>query len=215
MLRVFALALVAVPCLLCTDVPGDAIVASREPGDPDAVHPCGEGMARPALLLLSAVRPPRLALARCTVCMHVTHCTHRVPPHKPWCSGSSCVRPALANCQDTFGPIEVKSDRYWGAQTQRSLTNFKIGGRSCTMPVEVIKGFGILKKCAAKINVENKTLDAKIGNAIIQVSQELIDGKLDDHFPLVRCVPRGTGEWGCGVRIWSGETCNGTRTSLR
>ena len=64
--------------------------------------------------------------------------------------------------------------------------NFKIGGRSCTMPVEVIKGFGILKKCAAKINVANKTLDAKIGATIGQVSQELIDGKLDDHFPLVR-----------------------------
>jgi hypothetical protein len=62
------------------------------------------------------------------------------------------------------------------------------------MPMEVIKGFGILKKCAAKINVDNGTLDAKIGNTIIQVSQEIIDGKLDDHFPLVpwllcRCQP--------------------------
>jgi hypothetical protein len=87
--------------------------------------------------------------------------------------------------QDTFGPIDVPADRYWGAQTQRSLTNFKIGGDDCTMPIEVVKGFGILKKCAAKINVANGTLDAVIGEKIIQVSQEIIDGKLDDHFPLV------------------------------
>lgn len=87
--------------------------------------------------------------------------------------------------KDTFGPIEVASDRYWGAQTQRSLMNFKIGGDDCTMPIEVIKGFGILKKCAAKINIANGTLAAAIGEKIIDVSQEIMDGKLDEHFPLV------------------------------
>jgi len=87
--------------------------------------------------------------------------------------------------KDTFGPIEVQADRYWGAQTQRSLLNFKIGGDDCTMPVEVIKGFGILKKCAAKINIANGSLSPAIGKTIIQVSDELVAGKLDDHFPLV------------------------------
>jgi fumarate hydratase, class II len=87
--------------------------------------------------------------------------------------------------QDTFGPIEVPADRYWGAQTQRSLMNFKIGGDDCTMPVEVIKGFGILKKCAARINIANGTLSREIGDTIIAVSDELVAGKLDDHFPLV------------------------------
>jgi fumarate hydratase class II len=99
---------------------------------------------------------------------------------------SGVCRCARARAQDTFGPIEVASDRYWGAQTQRSLTNFKIGGDDCTMPIEVIKGFGILKKCASRINMANGTLDRPIGEKIIEVSQEIIDGKLDDHFPLVR-----------------------------
>jgi len=87
--------------------------------------------------------------------------------------------------KDTFGPIEVPADRYWGAQTQRSLMNFKIGGDDCTMPVEVIKGFGVLKKCAARINIANGTLPRDIGETIIRVSDELMEGKLDDHFPLV------------------------------
>ena len=98
--------------------------------------------------------------------------------------------PALCLSQDTFGPIEVPTDRYWGAQTQRSLMNFKIGGDDCTMPVEVIKGFGVLKKCAARINIANGTLDKRIGETIIRVSDELVEGKLDDHFPLV-CLALG------------------------
>ena len=86
--------------------------------------------------------------------------------------------------KDTFGPIEVPADRYWGAQTQRSLQNFKIGGDRERMPVPVFRAFGILKKCAALTN-KNFGLDAKIATAIVRAADEVIQGKLDDHFPLV------------------------------
>lgn len=86
---------------------------------------------------------------------------------------------------DTIGELEVPTDKYWGCQTQRSMMNFKIGGPSCRMPQEVIKGFGVLKKCAAKVNMEYGRLDAKVGETIMTVADELLEGKLDDHFPLV------------------------------
>lgn len=85
---------------------------------------------------------------------------------------------------DTFGDLEVPADKYWGAQTQRSLMNFKIGGEQERMPLQVIRAFGILKKCAAKTNLEFG-LDSKIGQAIIQASHEVMNGQHDDHFPLV------------------------------
>ena len=66
---------------------------------------------------------------------------------------------------DTFGPLEVPADRYWGAQTQRSLMNFKIGGERERMPLPVVRAFGVLKKCAAKAN-QNYGLDIKISEAI-------------------------------------------------
>ena len=84
---------------------------------------------------------------------------------------------------DTFGPIEVAADRYWGAQTQRSIMNFKIGSER--MPKPVIRAFGVLKKSAALTNKEMGLLDAKLAEAITQAADEVIDGKLDDHFPLV------------------------------
>lgn len=84
---------------------------------------------------------------------------------------------------DSFGPIEVPDDKYWGAQTQRSLQNFKIGGER--LPRPMIRALGIVKRCAAVTNVQMKTLDEKIGNAIAEAAQEVIDGKLDDNFPLV------------------------------
>jgi fumarate hydratase class II len=84
---------------------------------------------------------------------------------------------------DTFGPIEVASDRYWGAQSQRSLGNFKIGWEK--QPKPVIRALGIVKRAAAEANMELGKLDPKIGAAIIAAAQEVIDGKLDDHFPLV------------------------------
>ncbi|KAK9385019.1 L-Aspartase-like protein [Lipomyces mesembrius] len=85
---------------------------------------------------------------------------------------------------DAFGEIEVDDDMYWGAQTQRSFQNFDIGGPTERMPLPVIHAFGILKKAAAIVN-ERYGLEPEISNAIQTAAQEVIDGKLNDHFPLV------------------------------
>eukprot|EP00887_Chlorella_sp_A99_P001359 scaffold8.g1359.t1 len=87
--------------------------------------------------------------------------------------------------RDTFGPLEVPADRYWGAQTQRSIQNFKIGGPAERMPEPVVRAFGVLKRSAAKVNMEQGVLDPKIGSAIVQAATEVAEGKLNDHFPLV------------------------------
>jgi len=84
---------------------------------------------------------------------------------------------------DTFGPIEVDDSRYWGAQAQRSLGNFKIGWEK--QPQPVIRALGIVKRAAAETNMALGGLDKKIGETIVAAAQEVIDGKLDDHFPLV------------------------------
>ncbi|UCI24537.1 class II fumarate hydratase [Mesorhizobium sp. B2-8-5] len=84
---------------------------------------------------------------------------------------------------DTFGPIEVAADRYWGAQAQRSLGNFKIGWEK--QPASIVRALGIVKRAAAEVNMEMKRLDPAIGKAIVDAAQEVIEGKLDDHFPLV------------------------------
>ncbi|MET3792565.1 class II fumarate hydratase [Aquamicrobium terrae] len=84
---------------------------------------------------------------------------------------------------DTFGPIEVAADRYWGAQAQRSLGNFKIGWEK--QPASIVRALGIVKRAAAEANMELGKLDPKLGAAIIEAAQEVIDGKLDEHFPLV------------------------------
>ncbi|WP_436637746.1 class II fumarate hydratase [Microbaculum sp. FT89] len=84
---------------------------------------------------------------------------------------------------DSFGPLEVPADRYWGAQTQRSLGNFKISGER--MSPAVVRALGIIKKAAAETNEEQDNLDPKIAKAISEAAQEVIDGKLTDHFPLV------------------------------
>ncbi|KAJ3709344.1 hypothetical protein LUZ61_013049 [Rhynchospora tenuis] len=86
--------------------------------------------------------------------------------------------------RDTFGPIRVPADKLWGAQTQRSLQNFDIGGHSERMPEPIIRAFGVIKKCAAKVNMDYG-LDPTIAHAIMQAAQEVADGKLNDHFPLV------------------------------
>ncbi|MDP2011154.1 MAG: class II fumarate hydratase, partial [Phenylobacterium sp.] len=83
---------------------------------------------------------------------------------------------------DTFGPIEVASDVYWGAQAQRSIQNFKIGWEK--QPKPVVRALGIVKRAAAEANMELGRLDPVIGAAIVAAAQEVIDGKLDDHFPL-------------------------------
>ena len=83
---------------------------------------------------------------------------------------------------DTFGPIEVDASVYWGAQAQRSLGNFKIGWEK--QPQPVVRALGIVKRAAAEANMELGRLDPKIGLAIVAAAQEVIDGKLDAHFPL-------------------------------
>lgn len=120
--------------------------------------------------------------------------------------------PKFREESDTFGPINVPADKYWGAQTQRSLQNFDIGGETERMPIPLIKAFAILKKCAAKvnshiffsnsliklskINMSNK-LEKKIGEAIIKASDDIIQGKLLENFPLV---------------VW--QTGSGTQTNM-
>jgi fumarate hydratase class II len=96
---------------------------------------------------------------------------------------------------DTFGPIEVAADRYWGAQTQRSIENFRIGTER--MPRPLIRALGIVKRAAAEVNLSLKLIDAKRANAIAKAAQEVIDGKLDGHFPLV---------------VW--QTGSGTQTNM-
>ncbi len=83
---------------------------------------------------------------------------------------------------DTFGPIEVAADRYWGAQTQRSLQNFKIGWEK--QPAGMVRALGIVKRAAAETNMALGKLDPAIGEAIVAAAQEVIEGKLDSHFPL-------------------------------
>ena len=97
--------------------------------------------------------------------------------------------------KDTMGEIEVSSDRYWGAQTQRSLQNFKIGGEQ--FPREFIRAYGLVKQVAAEANSEIGVLDKVLAKAIGEAAQEVIDGKLDDHFPLV---------------VW--QTGSGTQTNM-
>ncbi|MCU0626064.1 MAG: class II fumarate hydratase [Gemmatimonadaceae bacterium] len=84
---------------------------------------------------------------------------------------------------DTFGPIEVAADRYWGAQAQRSLGNFRIGWEK--QPASIVRALGIVKQAAAITNMKLGKLDPALGDVIVRAAQEVIDGKLDDHFPLV------------------------------
>jgi fumarate hydratase class II len=83
---------------------------------------------------------------------------------------------------DSFGPIEVAADRYWGAQTERSRNNFRIGDER--MPLPIIRALAIIKRAAAEANVALGSLDARRAKAIIQAAQEIIDGKRDEEFPL-------------------------------
>jgi fumarate hydratase class II len=96
---------------------------------------------------------------------------------------------------DTFGPIEVPAEFYWGAQTERSRRNFRIGDER--MPKPLIRGLGIIKRAAAEVNHALGTLDARRAKAIARAAQEVIDGKLDDHFPLL---------------VW--QTGSGTQTNM-
>jgi len=97
--------------------------------------------------------------------------------------------------KDTMGEIEVPGDRYWGAQTQRSVQNFRIGGQRFSPPV--IHALGIVKKAAARVNRDLGKLDAQRADVIARAADEVISGKLDDHFPLV---------------VW--QTGSGTQTNM-
>ena len=83
---------------------------------------------------------------------------------------------------DPFGPIEVPADRYWGAQAQRSLGNFRIGWEK--QPASIVRALGVVKRAAAEVNMELGRLDPKLGNIIVKAAQEVVEGKLDAHFPL-------------------------------
>ncbi len=96
---------------------------------------------------------------------------------------------------DSFGPIEVPADRYWGAQTQRSLRNFRIG--QDRMPIAIVRALGIVKLAAAETNRELGLMDQRRARAIVRAAREVIDGQLDDHFPLV---------------VW--QTGSGTQTNM-
>ena len=84
---------------------------------------------------------------------------------------------------DSFGPLEVPSDKYWGAQTQRSIINFPIGWEK--QPIAIVRALGVIKKACAQANVAQGSLDEERGKAIIQAAGEVFEGKFDDNFPLV------------------------------
>jgi fumarate hydratase, class II len=108
---------------------------------------------------------------------------------------ATSARPRTRIETDTFGPIAVPADRYWGAQTQRSIENFRIGTER--MPRPLIRALGIVKQAAAEVNHALGLLDARRTRAIAKAAQEVIDGRLDEHFPLV---------------VW--QTGSGTQTNM-
>src|SRR6201998_756682 len=108
---------------------------------------------------------------------------------------SAASPPPIRSETDSFGPIEVAADRYWGAQTERSRRNFRIGHDR--MPMPVVRALGIVKLAAAETNRELGLIDQRRAEAIARAAREVIDGKLDDHFPLV---------------VW--QTGSGTQTNM-
>src|SRR5687768_14786248 len=96
---------------------------------------------------------------------------------------------------DSFGPLEVPVDKYWGAQTARSLMNFRIGTE--TMPPPLVRAFGIVKRASALANKDLGQLEPRLADAIAEAAQEVIEGRLDDNFPLV---------------VW--QTGSGTQTNM-
>ena len=96
---------------------------------------------------------------------------------------------------DAFGPLDIPADKLWGAQTERSLHNFRIGSER--MPIEIVHALGLIKRAAAEVNRGLGSLDARRAKAIAAVAQDIADGKLDDHFPLL---------------VW--QTGSGTQTNM-
>jgi fumarate hydratase, class II len=110
-------------------------------------------------------------------------------------STPSSPPPSTRSETDSFGPIDVPADRYWGAQTERSRQNFRIGADR--MPMAIVYALGIVKLASAETNRELGLLDQRRARAIVRAAREVIDGKLDDHFPLV---------------VW--QTGSGTQTNM-
>jgi fumarate hydratase class II len=108
---------------------------------------------------------------------------------------SAAPKAATRTETDSLGPVEVPADRYWGAQSERSRHNFRIGEER--MPLPLVHALGLIKRAAAEVNMELGKLDAKRGKAIVAAAQEVIDGKLDAHFPLA---------------VW--QTGSGTQTNM-
>ncbi len=96
---------------------------------------------------------------------------------------------------DAFGELDIAADRHWGAQTERSLHNFRIGTER--MPLPIIHAFGIIKRAAAEVNRDLRSLDARRAAAIVRVARDITDAKLDEHFPLL---------------VW--QTGSGTQTNM-
>ena len=96
---------------------------------------------------------------------------------------------------DAFGPLDIPADKLWGAQTERSLHNFRIGSER--MPIEIVRALGLIKRAAAEVNRDLGSLDARRAKAIVAVAQDIADGKLDEHFPLL---------------VW--QTGSGTQTNM-
>jgi fumarate hydratase class II len=84
---------------------------------------------------------------------------------------------------DSFGPLEVPADKYWGAQTQRSIQNFPIGWEK--QPIAIVRALGVIKRACAEVNLATGSIDKTVGEAIVRAATEVIDGKFDDNFPLV------------------------------
>jgi fumarate hydratase class II len=110
-------------------------------------------------------------------------------------SATSSRPPATRSESDSFGPIDVPADRYWGAQTERSRQNFRIG--QDRMPIPIVHALGIVKLASAQTNRELGLVDQRRAGAIVRAAREVIEGKLDDHFPLV---------------VW--QTGSGTQTNM-
>ena len=108
---------------------------------------------------------------------------------------SSGKSPTTRTESDSFGPLDIAADRLWGAQSERSLRNFKIGTER--MPAEIIHALGLVKRAAAEVNCDLGLLDAEKADAIVAAAQDIADGKLDAHFPLV---------------VW--QTGSGTQTNM-
>src|SRR6185437_12907239 len=96
---------------------------------------------------------------------------------------------------DAFGPLDIPADKLWGAQTERSLHNFRIGSER--MPIEIVRALGLIKRAAAEVNRDLGSLDKRRARAIVAVAQDIADGKLDEHFPLL---------------VW--QTGSGTQTNM-